>query len=61
VSLFGTAPADLYRPGGATTPAVALTGMVSGRQNILGIAPQTVIDSWLELTHASNTRTTDLS
>jgi heptosyltransferase-2/heptosyltransferase-3 len=53
VSLFGTAPADLYRPGGATTPAIALTGTVAGRQNILGITPQTVIESWLELIHSS--------
>jgi ADP-heptose:LPS heptosyltransferase len=52
VALFGTAPADLYRPGGTTTPAVALTGNVAGQQNILGIAPQTVIDSWLNLLQA---------
>ena len=61
VSLFGTANADLYRPGGATTPAIALTGMVAGRQNILGITPQTVIDSWLELIHTSSTSAADLS
>jgi ADP-heptose:LPS heptosyltransferase len=49
VALFGTAPADLYRPGGATTPAIALTGNIEGRQNILGITSQSVIDAWLEL------------
>lgn len=49
VALFGTAPADLYRPGGTTTPAIALTGTVRGKQNILGIEPETVIDSWIEL------------
>jgi ADP-heptose:LPS heptosyltransferase len=49
VALFGTAPPDLYRPGGTTTPAVALTGMMDGQQNILGITPQTVIESWLDL------------
>lgn len=49
VSLFGTAPPALYRPGGATTAAVALTGTVNGVQNILGITPESVIASWLDL------------
>jgi ADP-heptose:LPS heptosyltransferase len=49
VALFGTAPPALYRPGGTTTPAIALTGTVAGQQNILGIEPQTVIESWAEL------------
>jgi Glycosyltransferase family 9 (heptosyltransferase) len=49
VALFGTASPDLYRPGGTTTPAVALTSTVAGEQNILGISPETVIESWLEL------------
>jgi len=53
VALFGTASPHLYRPGGTTTPAVVLTGMVEGRQNILGITPQAVIDSWLELLSTS--------
>jgi ADP-heptose:LPS heptosyltransferase len=52
VALFGTASPHLYRPGGTTTPAVALTAMVEGRQNILGITPEAVIDSWLELLSA---------
>ena len=49
VALFGTAPPVLYRPGGTLTPAVALTGMVDGKQNIRGINPETVIESWLGL------------
>jgi ADP-heptose:LPS heptosyltransferase len=52
VALFGTASPVLYRPGGTTTPAVGLTGEVRGQQNILGIEPRTVIDSWLELLRA---------
>ena len=55
VALFGTASPNLYRPGGTTTPAVALTGMVDGQQNILGITPETVIDSWLELLNTART------
>ena len=49
VSLFGTANATLFRPGGATTPAVALTGTVNGVQNILGITAESVIAAWLDL------------
>jgi ADP-heptose:LPS heptosyltransferase len=49
VSLFGTANAILFRPGGATTPAVALTGTVNGVQNILGITAESVITAWLDL------------
>ena len=49
VALFGTASPQLYRPGGTTTPAVSLTGWVEGKQNILGITPSSVVDSWLEL------------
>jgi hypothetical protein len=47
--LFGTANATLFRPGGATTPAVALTGAVNGVQNILGITAESVIAAWLDL------------
>jgi heptosyltransferase-2/heptosyltransferase-3 len=61
VALFGTAPPDLYRPGGTQTPAVALTGVVEGKQNILGIAPQTVIDRWLELLGAVRIPSANLS
>ena len=49
VALFGTASPHLYRPGGTTTPAVSLTGWVDGKQNILGITPTSVVDSWREL------------
>jgi ADP-heptose:LPS heptosyltransferase len=49
VSLFGTANAVLFRPGGATTPAVALTGIVNGVQNILGITVESVVKAWLDL------------
>ena len=49
VSLFGTANAILFRPGGATTPAVALTGTVNGVQNILGITAESVIAAWSDL------------
>jgi ADP-heptose:LPS heptosyltransferase len=61
VALFGTASPDLYRPGGTTTPAVALTGMVEGQQNILGIAPQTVIDRWLDLLNTARSSASDIS
>ena len=61
VALFGTAPSNLYRPGGTTTPAVALTGMVDGRQNILGITAKTVIESWLDLVNTVRTPVGDIS
>lgn len=49
VALFGTANADLFRPGGATTPAIGLTGTVGGVQNILGITVDSVIAAWFDL------------
>ena len=61
VALFGTASPDLYRPGGTTTPAAALIGMVEGRQSILGITPQTVIDSWLDLLNTAKIPLSDIS
>jgi ADP-heptose:LPS heptosyltransferase len=61
VALFGTASPALYRPGGTTTPAVALTGTIAGQQNIMGIAPQTVIESWLELLSTVRIPSGDLS
>ena len=61
VALFGTAPSNLYRPGGTTTPAVAVTGMVDGRQNILGITPKTVIESWLDLLNTVRAPVADIS
>jgi ADP-heptose:LPS heptosyltransferase len=51
VALFGHIDPWLYRPGGATTPAVTVTGSVKGEPSILGIEPDTVIDAWLTLTH----------
>lgn len=61
VALFGTASPDLYRPGGATTPAIALTGQVDGQQNILGIDPRTVINTWLQLSQSARIPSADLS
>jgi heptosyltransferase III len=49
VALFGPASTTLFRPGGATTPAVAVTGVVNGGQNILGITAEAVIAAWLDL------------
>jgi ADP-heptose:LPS heptosyltransferase len=46
VALFGEANPVLYRPGGVTTPAVAVTGEVDGRPNIRGISVQSVLDAW---------------
>jgi heptosyltransferase-2/heptosyltransferase-3 len=51
VALFGHIDPWLYRPGGATTPAVTLTGTVDGTPDILGIAPERVIAAWQALTH----------
>ena len=53
VALFATADATLYRPGGATTPAVALIGTVNGVQNILGITPEAVMTAWLDLVRSA--------
>jgi heptosyltransferase-2/heptosyltransferase-3 len=50
VALFGTSDPLLYRPGGVTTPAVALVGEIDGRPNILGIQPAAVIAAWRNLT-----------
>jgi ADP-heptose:LPS heptosyltransferase len=50
VALFGHIDPWLYRPGGATTPAVTLTGTVEGKPNILGIDAGQVIRAWEELT-----------
>jgi ADP-heptose:LPS heptosyltransferase len=61
VALFGTASPYLYRPGGTTTPAIALTGTVDGRRSILGITPQAVIDGWLDLLNTARTPLNDIS
>jgi len=55
VSLFGTANATLFRPGGATTVAVALTGAVNGVQNIMGITAESVIAAWFDLIRSAET------
>jgi heptosyltransferase-2/heptosyltransferase-3 len=53
VALFGTADPILFRPGGATTPAVTLTGQVDGRANMAGITAGQVIQGWRDLLHTS--------
>jgi heptosyltransferase-2/heptosyltransferase-3 len=50
VALYGTASAVVFRPGGATTHAAALTGIIDGAQNILGISADAVTAAWLDLT-----------
>jgi len=52
VALFGHVDPWIYRPGGATTPAVTVTGTLEGEPNILGIEPQAVITAWLGLAAA---------
>lgn len=59
VALFGTSDPLLYRPGGVTTPAVALVGEINGCPNILGIRPPAVIAAWRELSAAAG-RTSNL-
>ena len=49
VALFGASDPLLYRPGGVTTPAIALVGEIDGHPNILGIQPSAVIAAWREL------------
>jgi ADP-heptose:LPS heptosyltransferase len=53
VALFGTSDPLLYRPGGVTTPAIALVGEIDGRRNILGIEPSAVMAAWRALTAGS--------
>jgi heptosyltransferase-2/heptosyltransferase-3 len=49
VALFGASDPQLYRPGGVTTPAIALTGDIDGQRTMLGIQPETVISAWRQL------------
>lgn len=56
VALFGPASTTLFHPGGATTPAVAVTGLENGVQSILGITPEAVITAWSELVRGTETR-----
>jgi len=53
IALYGTASSVVFRPGGATTHAAALTGSVDGIQNILGISAEAVTAAWLDLTSDS--------
>jgi heptosyltransferase-2/heptosyltransferase-3 len=53
VALFGHVDPWIYRPGGATTPAVTVTATLDGAPNILGIQPQAVIAAWLGLAATS--------
>ena len=46
VGIFGAQNPILFRPGGATTPAIALTGKLDGVQSILGITIEEVIAAW---------------
>lgn len=46
VALFGAADPRRFRPGGASTPALVLTGEVAGKPDILGIEPAEVIAAW---------------
>ncbi|HVY82619.1 MAG TPA: glycosyltransferase family 9 protein [Steroidobacteraceae bacterium] len=46
VALFGNSDPQLYRPGGVSTPAVALTGEVDGQRSMMGITPDAVITAW---------------
>jgi heptosyltransferase-2/heptosyltransferase-3 len=55
VALFGHVDPWLYRPGGATTPAATLTGVVDGEPNILGIEAGRVIEAWRALTGVAAT------
>jgi heptosyltransferase-2/heptosyltransferase-3 len=56
VAIFGPASPILFRPGGATTPAVAVTGSINGTQSILGITPEAVIDAWLALIRSTESQ-----
>jgi ADP-heptose:LPS heptosyltransferase len=49
VALFGAANTALYRPGGVTTPAIALAGEIDGRPSIRGITAGSVLEAWEEL------------
>jgi ADP-heptose:LPS heptosyltransferase len=56
LALFGTSSPVLFRPGGATTPAATLTGVVDGVQNILGITVESVVTAWLDLIRSTKNR-----
>ncbi len=56
VALFGQADPCLYRPGGSTTPAVALSARLGQEPSILGIPAQMVIAAWVNLRAAYGRR-----
>lgn len=56
VAVFGKQNSVLFRPGGPTTPAVAVTGLVDGAQDIMGITPEAVIAAWLALLRSTETQ-----
>jgi heptosyltransferase-2/heptosyltransferase-3 len=57
VGLFAyTSTAALYRPGGATTPAVALTGSVDGVQCMRAITVDAVFAAWVRLSGSCRRR-----
>ena len=49
VALFGASDPQLYRPGGVTTPAIALTGEIGGERTMMGVDPAAVIAAWNRL------------
>ena len=53
VALFGPENPTLFRPGGATTRAVTVTGLVNGVQCILGISADSVIAAWFDLVRST--------
>ena len=55
VAVFGKQNSVLFRPGGPTTPAVAVTGLVDGVQDIMGITPEAVIAAWSALLRSTET------
>ena len=55
VAVFGKQNSVLFRPGGPTTPAVAVTGLVDGIQDIMGITPEAVFSAWTALIRTSET------
>jgi len=55
VALFGKQNSILFRPGGPTTPAVAVTGSVDGVQNIMGITAEAVIAAWSAVVRSTET------
>lgn len=55
VAIFGKQNSTLFRPGGPTTPAVAVTGILNGVQDILGITPEAVLAAWSALVRTTET------